>query len=141
MDLFSGSGALGLEALSRGAESCVFVDSSREAQQVIGKNLMNLKLDGGRVVGGDVFRVLKREHGVFDLVFADPPYFKQGGGTDFVGQLLANESLPGLMVEDGLLVVEDPPANKRGDFPDWELIGQRKYGGCGILFYQRRVAR
>ncbi|MBT8036187.1 MAG: 16S rRNA (guanine(966)-N(2))-methyltransferase RsmD [Verrucomicrobiae bacterium] len=137
LDLFAGSGALGLECLSRGATSCVFVDDSRESQQVIKKNLNDLKLDGGRVAGGDVFRMLKSDRGKYDLIFADPPYFKQAGATNFVQQLLESETLPDRLADGGLLIVEDPPSNRRGVLHGWQLLDQRQYGGCGILFYQR----
>ncbi len=136
LDLFAGSGALGLECLSRGAASCVFVDNSREAQQVIRKNLRELKLDGGRVLPGDVFRSLKGERAKFDLVFADPPYCKQHGDTDFVQLLLEDEYLPGLLADDALLIVEDDSNNRRGDTSGWALIDRRRYGGCAILIYE-----
>jgi len=137
MDLFAGSGALGLECLSRGAASCVFVDESREAQQVMKKNLSELGLSGGRVVGGDVFRSLKSDRGSYDLIFADPPYYKRPDDVDYVQQLLSCEVLADRLADDGLLIVEDPPTNRRGEFEGWKLLDQRKYGGCGILFYQR----
>lgn len=136
LDLFSGSGALGLEALSRGAASAVMVDSSRDAHRVIGKNLRALGLNGGRAVQADVFRFLDRDHASYDVVFADPPYFRQPGGHDFVAELLAHANLAGRIADGGLLVIEDPPENKRAEAAGWSLIDERKYGGCGILFYQ-----
>ena len=141
MDLFAGSGALGLECLSRGAASCVFVDDSREAQQVIRKNLSELGLAGGRILAGDVFRVLRGGQGEYDLVFADPPYCQQQGDTDYVDQLLSDEGLAGCITAEGLLVIEDSAANQRGCYEGWELIDQRRYGGSGILFYQRQASR
>ncbi|MGB1260757.1 MAG: RsmD family RNA methyltransferase, partial [Akkermansiaceae bacterium] len=70
------------------------------------------------------------------LIFADPPYLKHEGGQDFIAELLACEPLAKLLAPDGILVLEDPPRNQRGDQEPWELIDQRKYGSCGILFYQ-----
>jgi 16S rRNA (guanine966-N2)-methyltransferase len=140
MDLFAGSGALGLESLSRGASCCVFVDQSRESQKVIGQNLKDLELDGGRVLGGDVFQVLKSERADYDLIFADPPYFKSSGDVDYVERLLVDEHLPGCLAQGGLLVVEDSSANERGGYEGWELLDQRRYGGSGILFYQRQTS-
>ena len=139
LDLFAGSGALGLEALSRGAVSCVLIDDSREAQQVIKRNLSDLALAGGRVVGGDVFRILRGDRGEYDLIFADPPYYKHPGDTDYVDLLLQDEALKERLAVDGLLVIEDSPVNQRGEYDGWELIDQRAYGGCGILFYQRQT--
>ena len=141
MDLFAGSGALGLECLSRGASSCVFVDRSKESQQVIARNLKDLQLAGGKVNGGDVFGALKGGYGDYDLIFADPPYCKKSGDIDYVEQLLADEHLGACLAEDGLLVLEDSSANKRGIHDGWELLDQRRYGGCGILFYQRQSSR
>ncbi len=141
MDLFAGSGALGLECLSRGASSCVFVDHSRESQQVIKRNLKDLQLTGGRVSAVDVFRALKGGHGDYDLIFADPPYCKSSADVDYVEQLLLDDQLGQCLSADGLLVVEDSSANKRGAYDGWELLDQRRYGGCGILFYQRQSSR
>lgn len=139
LDLFSGSGALGLESLSRGAASAVMVDDSREAQVVIGKNITSLGLAHGRVVRNDVFRFLDRDAARYDLVFADPPYFKKTDDRDFVAELLSHERLPERLADDGLLVIEDPPENGRCEVAGWDLIDRRQYGGCGILFYQHSV--
>ena len=140
MDLFAGSGALGLECLSRGASSCVFVDRSKESEQVIKRNLKDLKLKGGRVKCRDVLSTL-RGGGDYDLIFADPPYCKSPGDVDYIEQLLADEHLAACLAEGGLLVLEDSSANKRGTHHGWELLDQRSYGGCGILFYQRQSSR
>ncbi|MBK1831768.1 16S rRNA (guanine(966)-N(2))-methyltransferase RsmD [Verrucomicrobiaceae bacterium R5-34] len=137
LDLFAGSGALGLECLSRGAASCDSVDASREAFAVIRKNLTALGLKNGKAIHQDVSRFLQGAGGKYDLVFADPPYYKNAADRDFVSELLQDETLPGLMADDGLLIVEDPPANQREDENGWKLLDSRRYGGCGILFYQR----
>jgi 16S rRNA (guanine(966)-N(2))-methyltransferase RsmD len=72
-DLFAGTGQLGLEALSRGAASCVFVDESRQAVSIIRENLAHCGLEGGEVWQGDALDYLRRG-GRFDLIFLDPPY-------------------------------------------------------------------
>ena len=74
LDLFAGSGAMGLEALSRGAERAVFVESDRAACRAIERNLEKLRLTGARVVCDDVLRFLATERGRYDLVLVDPPY-------------------------------------------------------------------
>lgn len=75
LDLFAGSGQMGIEALSRGARSCLFVDSSREAVGVINRNLHTTGLgDKAAVVCGEALTTLSRQAGPFDLVFLDPPY-------------------------------------------------------------------
>jgi 16S rRNA (guanine966-N2)-methyltransferase len=74
-DLFAGTGAVGIEALSRGAAACLFVDSSPAAVRTIRQNLERTHLaDTAQVVQGDVARSLDRADGSFDLVFLDPPY-------------------------------------------------------------------
>lgn len=139
LDLFAGSGALGLECLSRGARSCEFVEERREATVAIKKNLRTLGLSGGRVIESDVFRFLKGRQGPYDLVFADPPYYKNLGDRDFVQELMDMESMPERLSDDALLVVEDPPSNHRAEKigAGWTLLDQRRYGSSGILFYQR----
>ena len=129
-----------MECLSRGARSCDFVDESRESVRVIEVNLKTLDLKGGRVVESDVFRFLKGRNGPYDLVFADPPYYKYPGDRDFLQEMFNLETLIELLAEDALLIVEDPPTNKRllEVCDDWALLDQRQYGSCGILFYQRK---
>ena len=73
LDLFAGTGQLGIEALSRGAGSCDFVDKSAVACKIIRENLAHCKLEGGRVYQMDADRFLKRGDG-YDLIFLDPPY-------------------------------------------------------------------
>src|SRR5919201_2414578 len=77
LDLFAGSGAMGLEALSRGAASVVFVETETEALRAIDRNLDKLRLTGPRVIPQDVLRALAAEASAgrrYDLVLVDPPY-------------------------------------------------------------------
>ena len=74
LDLFAGSGSLGLESLSRGARECVFVERDRGACRVIEENLRKTGLSGGQVRAMEVSRFLRGRGGRFDLIFADPPY-------------------------------------------------------------------
>ncbi len=75
LDLFAGTGALGLEALSRGATSVVFVDSSRRAARTIEKNVRSLEADGAVIHRGDAMEFLRTaQRGSFDIVFVDPPF-------------------------------------------------------------------
>ncbi len=84
LDLYAGSGALGLEALSRGAASCVFVDTDRKALTAIDGHLSTLDCARGRTEHADARAFLARDDGMYDIVFADPP-FRKG----MVGPLLA----------------------------------------------------
>jgi 16S rRNA (guanine966-N2)-methyltransferase len=139
LDLFAGSGAIGLEALSRGAASCVFVDEHRQATAVITENLARTRLDGGRVVKAEVSSFLKRDTASYDLIFADPPYWKRHGDKDHVGDLLKNGLIAPRLASDGWFVAEvsanqpSPPAN------DLILSERREYGGSAILFYVPQI--
>ncbi len=83
LDLFAGTGALGLEALSRGATSVVFVDSSRRAARTIEKNVRSLEADGASIHHGDALQFLRTaQPGTFDIVFLDPPF-----AADLLGEL------------------------------------------------------
>ena len=107
LDLFAGSGALGLEALSRGAREVCFVERHAAACAVIENNVRRAKLDGARVMQSEVAAALRRlaESGAqFDLIFADPPYAKQPGDTDFVTLLLEDENLPRVLAPGGWLL-------------------------------------
>lgn len=135
LDLFAGSGALGLEALSRGAASCCFVDSHRQAVAVIGENLAKSRLEGGRVVRAEVAAFLRRDAGSYDLVFADPPYVKGVGDIDHLAALLAGGQLRPRLAAGGWLVAEMGAHSASPQAEGWELADRREYGGCAILLY------
>jgi 16S rRNA (guanine966-N2)-methyltransferase len=141
LDLFTGSGALGLESLSRGAESCVFVDESRECVNTVKLNLATLRLKGGKVVQNDVIKMLSRVSLTqYDVIFADPPYWKNVGDRDFVREMFEIENLANILADDGMLVIE---ADERAEIDCgevWEQIDRRKYGGCAIFFFQKKGA-
>jgi 16S rRNA (guanine966-N2)-methyltransferase len=113
LDLYAGSGALGLEALSRGAEDVLFVESDRRAVQVLRGNVAELAL-GGSVRAGQVESVLAQAaEKPFDLVLADPPYAVDAAR---LGVMLAALGAGGWIVEHGLVIVER--AQRDGE-PDW----------------------
>src|SRR5438105_403308 len=126
LDLFAGTGGLGIEALSRGAVSVLFVDEKREAVQAIEENLRRTKLDG-RVRRAEVFAFLKTfsPDECFDLIFADPPYEAKQGGGGFTRALLQNEQLVRLLVPGGTFVLEKRPTEKLPPHPFWEIMRQR----------------
>ena len=135
LDLFAGSGALGLEALSRGAASCRFVDDDRKAAAVIEDNLRQTKLAGGAVTRADVFQFLARDRGLYDLVFADPPYARTKLDRDFLGELLGGADLRRVIEPDGWLVVEMAAESETPEWDGWKLELRRSYGGASILLY------
>lgn len=141
LDLFAGSGALGLESLSRGAESCVFVDENRECVNTVKLNLASLRLNGGKVVQNDVIKMLGRVSLTqYDVIFADPPYWKNTGDRDFVKEMFESENLSNILTDDGMLVIEVDERANIDCGEKWEQIDRRKYGGCAIYFFQKRGA-
>ncbi len=131
LDLFAGSGAMGLEALSRGASSAVFVESDRDAQRTIERNLEKLGLTGARIVKQDARRALAAEAASgsrYDLVLVDPPYRM----FDSLQPTLA-AYLPALLAEDGLVVVE---TDKRTE-PELPLEQHttRTYGSARLTLF------
>jgi 16S rRNA (guanine966-N2)-methyltransferase len=143
LDLFAGSGALGIEALSRGAEGAVFVDADRQAVGCILKNLKKCRLEAASVQTMDVFRFLDiyAHAGAFDLVFADPPYRKLPGDTDFVTPLLASEKLAASLSPHGTFVLETLSTDKLPslDGTPWQLLRSRTYGESGVHYLISRA--
>jgi 16S rRNA (guanine966-N2)-methyltransferase len=135
LDLFAGSGAIGLEALSRGAASCVFVDEHRNAEAAIRENLAKARLEGGRIVRADVHLWLGRDGGCYDLIFADPPYAKYPGDRDHLKELMGDPRLRERLAEGGLLVGECSASTRSPEAPGWRLVDRREYGSSAILLY------
>jgi 16S rRNA (guanine966-N2)-methyltransferase len=140
LDLFAGSGALGLEALSRGAASCAFVDEHRQAAAVITENLTKSRLAGGRVVRAEVSAFLRRDGTTYDLIFADPPYLKQPGDPDAIGTLLGGELLRPRLAADGWFIAEVAAQQPSPAGPGWVLVDRREYGGSAILLYAAGIS-
>jgi 16S rRNA (guanine966-N2)-methyltransferase len=141
LDLYAGSGAVGLEALSRGAARAVLVESDRRALAAVRANVGALGVgDRARVVADRVERVLARAaiagtDGPADLVFADPPYRHEASSLHDV---LAAGSAGGWFAGDALLVVERPTREAKWVFPaDVRPEGRRRYGET-TLWYGRR---
>jgi len=136
-DLFAGSGALGLEALSRGAASCTFVDSHRKSVQAVRTNLARAKL-AATVRQQDVAAFVAAAPGdSFDLVFADPPFALAAAEKAHPAQLMDSGSLARCLAPGGIFVVElpvePPPAGAA-----WELLRCRPYGQAWVAFYRRK---
>ena len=127
IDLFAGSGAMGLEALSRGAESAVFVESDREACRTINANLDKLRLEAV-VLCQDAARVLASERGSYDLVLLDPPY------EEPVADRLAGH-LRRILAPDGLLVYETAAATEP-ELDGLSVRTSRKYGSARLTLFE-----
>ena len=130
LDLFAGSGALGLEALSRGAARAVFVESDRNACRAIDANLDKLRLTGARVLCQDVVRFLATERARYDLILVDPPYDQ----VDALQPRLA-AALPGLLADDGLVVYETS-ARREPELPLAQRTS-RRYGSVRLTLFER----
>ena len=133
LDLFAGTGALGLEALSRGASRAVFVDQSLHAVRLIRSNveLCNV-LDRVRVIHGSIDRAIRRlaaQREAFDLIFMDPPYHNKGS----IQKVLLNL---GELARSGTVVVAEHYAKDLLAFqaPEWSQIEGRKYGDTAVSF-------
>ena len=135
LDLFAGSGALGIEALSRGAASVLFVEEDRQLTEAIEKNLAKTKLDG-RVRRQEVFEFLRRSSGTerFQIIFADPPYEKTKSGERFIEKLLKSEALAQLLEPNGVFVLEKRPTEQTPVTTLWDIVRARKYGSTEVLF-------
>lgn len=135
LDLFAGTGALGIEALSRGASSAVFVEEDRQSAEILESNLAKTKLKG-RVQKGNVFDFLRHPSSTqkFDIVFADPPYETTKHGDRYTEKLLANEVLPKLLATDGVFVLEKRPGESLPEMKLWRVIRRKTYGATEVLF-------
>ncbi|HUF60695.1 MAG TPA: 16S rRNA (guanine(966)-N(2))-methyltransferase RsmD [Verrucomicrobiales bacterium] len=130
LDLFAGTGALGIEALSRGAGSAVFVEKNRRAAQSIRANLERTGLSSlASIACDDVSTWMKRRPaGPFDLIFADPPYLRNAGPSPYAAALLLSPDLPRMIAPAGLLVLESPQSPAPAVAPPWRVRHARSYG-------------
>ena len=138
LDLFAGTGAVGIEALSRGAETVTFVDNDPTAVKIIRKNLETCGFSGmTSIINMDVqpsLTLLDKKGERFDLIFIDPPYH-----ASLTGTALNCIEEKGLLNKAGIVVVE---SSKRmiwdGELKDMELFDRRKYGDTVVSFYKNK---
>ncbi len=136
LDLFAGSGAIGLEALSRGAEQVIWVDADRACCAQIRKNLARTKLAGGTVYASDVFAALGRlekQGQKFDIIFLDPPY-NRGLAEKTITRLAHTALLKagGIIIAEASKKEEGPPSVSK-----LCLEQVRTYGETALWFYRR----
>ena len=133
LDLFSGSGALGLESLSRGAREVVFNDKSKDSVAILKKNMKTLKIEDGKeakVYNLDAEVYLDYAKEPFDLIFIDPPY-----ALDVGVRSVHKIAKKGLLSENGVLVFErDKPFE--GEVDGLEKYDERKYGKTVLTFFR-----
>ncbi len=136
LDLFGGTGAVGIEALSRGAAEVVFVERSHQAIRVLGQNLSHTGLnDRSHVVRGDAFDYLRRAGvGPFDLIYVAPPQYQEM----WQKALRLIDSRPELLAADGQVVVQIHPKEDDPELVLQNLIryDERQYGSTRLIFYE-----
>ena len=136
LDLFSGSGGIGIEALSRGAKEAYFVEKAKPALRCIRENLRYTKLDKkAQVLATDVnsaIRQLETKNVTFDHIFMDPPYYK----NMFIDALSSIDEAD-LLCDDGIIVVEHDTKDKFVDkIGRLEKTRDKKYGNTTLTFYK-----
>ena len=136
LDVFAGTGSVGIEALSQGAESCVFLDLEKRAIETITKNLNTTDLsEKARVKHMDAFRFLRSAKESFDIIYIAPPQYQ-----DLWTQTMTTlAERPHLLAEDGLIVVQiDPKEYEELSLMEFEERRQKRYGNTLLVFYETR---
>ena len=134
LDLFGGTGQLGIEALSRGAASAVFVDAREESCRLIRENLRRTKLEAdGKVVRSDYLEYLNRCRQQFDIILLDPPYAEV-----FLENALKRITEIDILQSDGIIVTERPLGKELPwDFEGYTRSKDYKYGKTLLTIYRK----
>lgn len=134
LDLFAGTGQLGIEALSRGAVKAVFVDESQAAIRLVMENLHLTGLEGGKTVRASAEAYL-RESEKFDLIFLDPPY-----DSSYLNKVLKKIQLFDILDENGIMIVESKVEAHTPDMDKpYEKLREYRYGKVKITTYTRHA--
>lgn len=128
LDLFAGSGAVGIEALSRGASNAVFVERSRKAANYIKRNLDKTKLKG-KIIGKSVSSTLDNLENSFDFIFMDPPY-----KTKLVKKTL--KKIDAILKNDSTIIIEHP-TNEEFTNSEFKIIKNKIYGDTSLTFLEK----
>jgi 16S rRNA (guanine966-N2)-methyltransferase len=133
LDAFAGSGALGLEAISRGAKNATFVERDRIAQKIIDKNIKTLGLESRTtLISATVSSWLNTTNEQFDIIFADPPYHDP--------QLSTVSDLFALLKPNGLMVLSYPGRSETLTETGVVVVDNRSYGNAALAFYRKKDA-
>ncbi|MCK6620388.1 MAG: 16S rRNA (guanine(966)-N(2))-methyltransferase RsmD [Calditrichaceae bacterium] len=137
LDLFCGSGSLGLEALSRGARNVTFLDNSQTSLRVLRRNISLVKLDESfRIIRKEAEQFLKKNKQPFDLIFADPPF-----KWDKFDALLPLVFKPENLTEFGLFVLESERSHEiKWEGETYEVLRQKEFDRSVITFFSRKGA-
>ena len=134
LDLFGGTGQLGIEALSRGAKSAVFVDAGEPACRLIRENLKRTRLEAqARVVRSDYLAYLERTKEQFDIILLDPPYAEV-----FLESAIKKITEIDILRENGIIVAERPLGKELPwEFPGYDRSKDYKYGNTLLTIYRK----
>jgi len=138
LDLYAGSGSVGIEALSRGAKFVTFVDMNPNCLSIIRQNLSKLRLfERARLVRADITKNLGYAGGPFDIIFMGPPYHDQSWNALFLSQPTLQEIAKGnLLKPDGMVIgqhhIKEPPV----DLPEWTMFREETYGDTKLSFFR-----
>ncbi len=134
LDLFAGSGNLGIEALSNGAKKCYFVDNNKIAIKVINENLNKLDINNGVVINNDYKEALnnfKNNNIKFNLIFLDPPY-----KLDCINEIINTILKDNLLEDNGLIICEfDSEINK--EYEELVVLKDKKYGSKYVVIFKK----
>ena len=136
LDLFGGTGGVGIEALSRGAAHAVFIDKNHKAQTTIKANLELTRLaEHGEIVRGDAFRYLQGVPQPFHYIYVAPPQYERL----WVNALTLLDEQPGWLADDGEIIVQiHPKEYEVMPLENFEEIDQRKYSSTLLVFYEHK---
>ena len=138
LDLFSGSGALAIECLSRGANLAILCDNSIKAIQIIQSNIEKTKfIDKATILKNDYKKVIRMQNQQFDIIFIDPPY-EANIAVDAVRRILEKD----ILKTDGIIIIETDNEKREQEelknIKDIEIYDLRKYGRVKLLFLNRK---
>jgi 16S rRNA (guanine966-N2)-methyltransferase len=135
LDLFAGTGALGIEALSRGASECALIESDRDLARRLRENIERLKVEGARVIETDAMAYLSGTAQRFDIAFVDPPF-----GANLWSESMRRLETRGWLAESAWIYVESPLDAAPEPPPRWMLHRENRAGAVRYALYRRAPA-
>ncbi|SHH09454.1 16S rRNA (guanine(966)-N(2))-methyltransferase RsmD [Tepidibacter thalassicus] len=135
LDVFSGTGSLGIEALSRGAQKCIFVDLSKESIKIIKENVQKARFDEkSEIILSDAINAINKlaaRKNKFDIIFMDPPYLK-----NLIEPVLEEISKKNILENNGIIIVEHDTKDKLSEkINNIYMYREKKYGNTTISFF------
>lgn len=132
LDLFAGSGGIGIEAISNGANICYFIDNNNEVIKVLNKNINNLNIkDKSRIILSDWKKFLNETNEKFDIIYVDPPY-----KYDVYEKIINKVNELKLLKDNGFLILEHPNLKLAEKYDNLILYKTKKYGNKSVNIYK-----